>query len=48
VEFTLLRVAEELGFPKALEGASDTHDVIGEVLVVIQGVIEVVLEVLVE
>jgi hypothetical protein len=48
VEFTLLRVAEELGFLKALEGASDTHDVIGEVLVVIQGVIEVVLKVLVE
>jgi hypothetical protein len=48
VEFTLLWVAEELGFPKALEGALDTSDVIGEVLVVIQGVVEVVLEVLVE
>jgi hypothetical protein len=48
VEFTLLWVAEELGFLKALEGASDTSNVISEVLVVIQGVIEVVLKVLVE
>jgi hypothetical protein len=48
VEFTLLRVAEELGFPKALEGASDTSNVVSEVLVVVQGVVEVVLKVLVE
>jgi hypothetical protein len=48
MEFTLLQVAKEFGFLKALEGASDTSNVVGEILVVIQGIINIVFEIFVE
>ena len=48
VELALLRVAEELCLPKVLEGAADSAYVLLFTWVMIQGVIQVVLEVLIQ
>jgi hypothetical protein len=48
MELTLLQVAKECSFPKALEGASDTSSMIHEVLMVVQGIVKVVFKVFVE
>ena len=48
VELALLWVAEELHLPKVLEGAADSAYVLLFTWVMIQGIIQVVLEVLIE